>query len=999
MSRRRLAAVLVLLALLPAPARAQLERFETRDLRLVYPKIALRYIAPYTARCFENSMRFHQKLWNYHTDEKVNVILDDSGDYGNAGVWTIPLNSMVFHIAPTNFVYETGPSNERVNFTMNHEVVHVIALDQATGSDKFFRGMFRGKVRETPEHPETIVYGYLTVPRRAAPRWFHEGAAVFLETWMSGGLGRAQGPYDEMVFRSMVRDSAHFYDPLGLESEGTKIDFQVGVNSYLYGTRFLSWLGYTYGPEKIIAWVGRLPGSKAYFASQFRHVFGRPLDDAWQDWIAWEHQFQATNLDSIRRHPVTGSRDLSPYPLGSVSRAYVDSASHSILAAVNYPGTVAHVASIPLDGGTPKNLGDIKGPALYFVSSLAFDARARRLFYTADNNEWRDLCSYDLATGKREMLIRDARVGDLAFQPVDQSLWGVRNFNGYCSLVRLEAPYRDWTRIHTFPYGTIVYDLDLSPDGRRLSLSQGEISGRQSLRLYDIATLTGGDTTGRTLYDFGSSIPSGFVFSGDGRHLVGSSYYTGVSNLFRYDLDADSMDVVTNAETGFFRPIPGAGDSLIAFRYSGQGFVPCRLAAHPLTDVSAITFLGERMVAKHPVLKTWQMPPPSTIDLDTLQTAAPGPYPGLRSVGFRNLYPMVEGYKDGVAIGAQANFQDPIGMHHFDAAASWSVDGTLPDAERLHLSAEYRRYDFGVSYEHNRADFYDLFGPFKTSRKGEALGFEYNRTLIRDTPRTLKLDLSLDGYKDLEVLPDNQNVATSPQSDRLVTGQASLNYKFVRSSIGSIDSEKGWSWRVATWANMARFLERSGPLPPGVEELEPGWHTFPFALATLDFGRPLLIKNASWWIRTAVGASPGDRDQPYSNFFFGGFGNNYVDHQEPKRYRDYSQFPGAEIDGIAGRNFARVMVDYNLPGLRFRRAGTLAFYATWARLSLFSSALVTNVDVSGQERRAVFNAGAQADVRFQLLTQQPLTFSLGYARAFEEGHRLGDEFMVSLKVL
>jgi hypothetical protein len=198
---------------------------------------------------------------------------------------------------------------------------------------------------------------------------------------------------------------------------------------------------------------------------------------------------------------------------------------------------------------------------------------------------------------------------------------------------------------------------------------------------------------------------------------------------------------------------------------------------------------------------------------------------------------------------------------------------------------------------------------------------------------------------------------------------------------------------------MAHFLERSGPLPPGIEELEPGWHTFPFALATLDFGRPLLIKNASWWIRTAVGASPGDRDQPYSNFFFGGFGNNYVDHQEPKRYRDYSQFPGAEIDGIAGRNFARVMVDYNLPGLRFRRAGTLAFYATWARLSLFSSALVTNVDVSGQERRAVFNAGAQADVRFQLLTQQPLTLSLGYARAFEDGHRLGDELMVSLKVL
>ena len=59
---------------------------------------------------------------------------------------------------------------------------------------------------------------------------------------MAGGLGRAQSGYDEMVFRSMVRDGARFYDPLGLVSEGTKIDFQVEVNSYLYGTRFMTWL-------------------------------------------------------------------------------------------------------------------------------------------------------------------------------------------------------------------------------------------------------------------------------------------------------------------------------------------------------------------------------------------------------------------------------------------------------------------------------------------------------------------------------------------------------------------------------------------------------------------------------------------------------------------------------------------------------------------------------------------------------------------------------------
>ncbi len=95
---------------------------------------------------------------------------------------------------------------------------------------------------------------------------------------MAGGMGRAQGAWDEMVFRSMVRDGSHFYDPLGLVAEGTKIDFQVEVNSYLYGTRFMTYLAYEYGPERLVEWISRHDGSKRYYEAQFEHVYGKTLD-------------------------------------------------------------------------------------------------------------------------------------------------------------------------------------------------------------------------------------------------------------------------------------------------------------------------------------------------------------------------------------------------------------------------------------------------------------------------------------------------------------------------------------------------------------------------------------------------------------------------------------------------------------------------------------------------------------------------------------------------
>ena len=45
-----------------------------------------------------------------------------------------------------------------------------------------------------------------------------------------------------------------------------------------------------------------------------------------------------------------------------------------------------------------------------------------------------------------------------------------------------------------------------------------------------------GDVKPLSEFKFGQSVPESFVFSKDGRYLYGSSYYTGVSNIFRYDV-------------------------------------------------------------------------------------------------------------------------------------------------------------------------------------------------------------------------------------------------------------------------------------------------------------------------------------------------------------------------------------------------------------------------------------------------------------------------------
>jgi hypothetical protein len=688
----RLSACALIVFAAALPVRAQLRAVEAPGLRLVYVDPTETFLVPHVVRTFVNSLQFQRRLFRFVPSEPVTVLLTDFADVGNAGATAVPYNSVRSEIAPLSFAFETIAGNDRMNIIMNHELVHVAAMDQAARSDRLFRGLFGGKVMPVPEQPESILYFFLTTPRVAAPRWYHEGIAVFIDTWMAGGLGRAQSGYDEMVFRSMVRDNTPFYDPLGLVAEGTTIDFQVEVNSYLYGTRFMTWLARRYSPERVIEWVSRHDGSRAYYSAQFRHVFGVSLERAWASWVADEHEFQRRNLAAIRTNPITPARDLTPRALGSISRAYYDPAQERLFAAFNYPGVLSHVGAISTATGGIERLADVKGPLIYTVSSVAYDPDTRTVFYTADNGAFRDLIALDTTTRRSTLLLKDARIGDLAFNTSDRSIWGIRQLNGICTLVRIAFPYREWERVVSWPYGTVMYDLDVARDGARIAASFGEISGRQEVRVFLVTDLLKGETTPAAKFDFGNAVPNNFVFSPDGRYLYGSSYYTGTSNIFRYDLDQGRLDAVSNAETGFFRPVPLGNDELIVFRYTGNGFVPARMRAVPIEDVSAITFLGERLAAEHPVVKDWSVGSPAAIPFDQ-DASGSRPYHLAGGLRRESMYPVVQGYKDTAAIGYRVNLSDALQLNRASFSAAYSPGHSLPGRERLHLAGEYQRYD------------------------------------------------------------------------------------------------------------------------------------------------------------------------------------------------------------------------------------------------------------------------------------------------------------------
>ena len=77
--------------------------------------------------------------------------------------------------------------------------------------------------------------------------------------------------------------------------------------------------------------------------------------------------------------------------------------------------------------------------------------------------------------------------------------------------------------------------------------------------------------TAKSEFRWGESAPEGFVFSPDGRYLFGSAYYTGVSNIFRYEVASGQVEAVSNAETGFFRPVPLSDGRMVVLQLQRRG--------------------------------------------------------------------------------------------------------------------------------------------------------------------------------------------------------------------------------------------------------------------------------------------------------------------------------------------------------------------------------------------------------------------------------------------
>jgi hypothetical protein len=205
-------------------------------------------------------------------------------------------------------------------------------------------------------------------------------------------------------------------------------------------------------------------------------------------------------------------------------------------------------------------------------------------------------------------------------------------------------------------------------------------------------------------FRFGQSVPESFVFSRDGRYLYGSSYYTGVSNhLPLRGGYRERSRPCRMRRPGCSGPCRSRDGRLLALSLPRSGFVPVTIDPRPLEDVSAIVFLGAEVAEKHPIVKTWQVPPAETVGLRQGRHRQ-GPT-SLEEMALDNAYPVLQGYKNYVGHRLSRQLLDPLSNAYLGITAAYTPNDNLPVDQRGHVDLVACTSVGAARCRGNRSDF------------------------------------------------------------------------------------------------------------------------------------------------------------------------------------------------------------------------------------------------------------------------------------------------------
>lgn len=462
----------------------------------------------------------------------ISVILQNQSSISNAFVTLAPRRSEFYTMPPQN--YNFAGTNDWLDLLSSHEYRHVVQYQRSiVGFNKLVYYLLGQNALSVTAFA-------------AAPQWFWEGDAVATETAFTRS-GRGRIPNFNILFRTNALEGRTFnYHKQYVRSYKNNIP-----DHYVLGYHMITYLrNKTNDPliwEKIATNAWTYPFIPFTFSHSIKKETGLNVNQVYRKMIdslrtAWQADVDKLELT---RFEVVNERKSKSYIDYQYPQVLEDG---SVVALKSGIGEIATLVRIENGKETEKFVtGPLNDAGMLSVSNnkvvwneFRFDPRWRVKTYSV-------VKAYDFANHKNKDLSSHSRYGGGALSPDGTKVVTVESSNSY-DIRLLVIDYNTDQVIREFKNeGNVMIQMPRwSPDGRSIVAVRLTKEGKK-LSIFDYESGTVKD-----VFDAGNENIGHPVISPDGRYIFYNSPYSGIDNIYAYEIPTGNKFQVTVSRYGAY---------------------------------------------------------------------------------------------------------------------------------------------------------------------------------------------------------------------------------------------------------------------------------------------------------------------------------------------------------------------------------------------------------------------------------------------------------------
>ena len=897
-------------------------------------------LVPKVAQVAESAHLRVSRFFDWVPKSRTHLILTDRMDFTNAFAMPVPRNTMFIIVTPPDDVETIVDYHDWLELVITHEYTHIIHVDKASGTPEGARNVF-GRIA-------------LFFPNALQPLWVLEGLASYLESQLSPGIGRATNSAFRNLMRLEVENGIKPISQVNLPI----VSWPAGTTRYLYGVYFFKFLSETYGEDQVKRWVDNYSSNLIPFKinSNSKDIFGKNMSQLWDEFSAYLKKEFQPEIEKIKQAGISAGQKITNheyqtgYPRATANGDVIYFKSNWL----NQSELVEHSTRTQTERTIAK------------VYNSRFDIHPDRgiLIAQIDNyknvNYFSDLYQIDTESGDITRLTEGQRYKHAAWSPDGKNIIAVQVQQGNSALHLLDNGGKFLDSLWQSNNTEIVSELDWHPTKPLIVAAVWRPETRWNLELFDLEKKQWNKITQT---DSTEMQPQ---FSHDGNSIIFSADYSVANNIYRLDLEPNSISQITNVLGGALSATQGPGNS--DYYYMEQHNTGSDIYYLPAEDA-----LNKPVEQVNPSNVAQSTEKEKTVTDNITETATP-------YNAFNNIYPtawlpFIELTEDTSTFGFSTYGTDPLNWHQYSLFAAVDTDNNWPVGGLIY-SYDRWRTAFKLFVQRDVNIVRDNLDNINSYRNSDTATFEAVLPFFsRDRQWSIHAGISMERETDRQIEPGG--LAYPSANDELI-GLA-LTYNSAKFFPRGISLQDGYKWRLVA------------------EDSETLHSDFTGQVFTLDWRGYFSLGNTSHVLATRiVSASSTDSPNPFrlgglnDGFYFASPGETLI---EPTQFvfnkRDYALRGYKEgLPELKGSHMALAEIEWRFPISTIERgfmAPPIGINKLYGKI-FYSAGDAWYDDSESADYFESAGIEINADMVFGYFI--PLNVKLGYANGFDD---LGEE--------